>query len=220
MYSRYSEDLVWPEDETARTVALCLFLVWCLASLALAILLTFLCGRDALRRRRNLSPNGIGLAAALLCFPVLVMLRIQHLEPPYFPILGGATLAAFVCCWSTLCSWVAWMTLRRINATEPAQITPAQTESFDNSPLLVRLWRGHGLLVWAGRVAALVTVYCLASGPALLACGAVGDTAIMVVYSPLRELGHREPLVGDVEVEYWGLWARPAMDPITPMPIM
>jgi hypothetical protein len=213
------------EDVHAQNAALGLFLLWCVCSLALTAATTIVCARRTARRGGELPTNKLGLVMALLCLPVLVFLRIKHLQTQLFPIPAGIELAMFVCFWSLFCSVTAWGTARRF-ALQRVDGTPGGASTLACSePLLITLIRGRRPRIWALRIGFLVITYVLLSGPALLASFTPIRPAIVAVYTPMQQLcmmGDRNGalLSVDIVMEYWCVWCKPQMNPINPRPML
>lgn len=213
------------DDVAAQHVALVFFLIWCFGSLALTVPVTAMCARSAARSHRALSANWIGLLTALVCFPVLVLLRLKHLEPELFPIPAGITLAAFACFWSVFCSLVAWVTARRFRIEKPTDRVVGTVPLLCSEPLLIALLRGCGVRSWVLRALVLVAAYVFLSGPALLACYTPIEPGIVAVYRPVQVLCMVADRSGallliDVVVEYWDIWCNPSMNPLNPRPML
>jgi len=204
----------------SQTLALEYFCLWAAGSLIISVILTVIL---TCFWRRHEHVDIVALLAALLSFPVLVLLRYVHVRPAgFFSFEQGFFLFVFVCYWSLPCGFAAWGTAHALKRTAFFPSLKGQPSVITGIPITIRVLRRKGSLRKYSILALVALTYIMISGPALLAYDTPLGPVIRMIYVPLSD-GCRRLLVGEFVPEcldeYFDLWFRKEINPLRCVPM-
>lgn len=206
----------------SQSVALGLFILWAIVSLASATAITAMASRVVVIGSGIAAP---GVIVAEVFFPVLVWLCYIHVRPVcFFGIHQGCLLFAFVFYWGVICGRLALniaMKLGRLGwITSSHQLCKMQLNApnFINVVAQKLLKRPYKIIVFVG------LSYFLWSGPLLLTYDTPLGSVVRLMYRPLVD-GCRILAIENIDFPgkimdaYFDLWFKPEVDPMRCTPL-
>jgi len=173
------------DNMQSQTLALGCFGLWAVGSLIISAVLTVIL---TCFWRRHEHVDVVGLLAAFLSFPVLVLLRYIHIRPAgFFGLSQGFLLFLFVCFWSLPCSFVAWGTVQVLKRATFFHSLRGRLFVITGIPVTGRLLRRKGSLRKYSILALIASTYIMMSGPALLAYDTPVGPVVRMLYVPLSD---------------------------------